>query len=162
MKLTSKHSPATLQTIAEFEQLCGFSLPPDYRDFLLRHNGGQPTPDAFPINPDYGDGSIDSFFGLHDGTDSLTRAYRDRFDSMPTHLIPIGYDGCGNFICMSLAHGDLGSITFLDHETDTYHPVASSFSALLSVLYEPPPVQLKPGQVISVWVAPGFVPSFDK
>jgi cell wall assembly regulator SMI1 len=162
VKIKSTNPPATPEAISEFERLCGFSLPSDYRDFLQRHNGGEPTPDAFPISPSFGDGSIGMFFGLHDGDDSLADAYRDRFDSVPAHMIPIADDGCGNFICMSLAETNCGSISFLDHETDIHHPVASSFITLLSALYEPPPVQLKPGQVKSVWIDPDFLASLNK
>ncbi|ANB59920.1 SMI1/KNR4 family protein [Anoxybacteroides amylolyticum] len=36
------YGKATVQMIDEFEQYIGFSLPEDYRHFLLQYNGGKP------------------------------------------------------------------------------------------------------------------------
>ena len=162
MTITTTNPPATLEAIAEFERLCGYTLPPDYCDFLQRHNGGKPTPDTFPISPSIGSGGIRAFFGLHHGDYSLADAYRCRFDSIPAHVIPIAEDGCGNFICLSLAEPNRGSISFLDHETDIQHPVASSLTELISALYELPPIQFLPGQVKSAWIDPDFLASLEK
>ena len=37
--------PATLGEISDFEREIKNSLPDDYKDFLMKYNGGKPQPD---------------------------------------------------------------------------------------------------------------------
>ncbi|ECO5192411.1 SMI1/KNR4 family protein, partial [Salmonella enterica] len=38
--------PATLEDISDFEREIKGVLPIDYKNFLMKHNGGQPQPDS--------------------------------------------------------------------------------------------------------------------
>ena len=44
------YPPLKEDDIVAAERQLGISLPADYRNFLLKHNGGYPEPDAFPIS----------------------------------------------------------------------------------------------------------------
>ena len=165
--ITTNQQPATADAIATFERTCGQALPPDYRDFLQRYNGGRPTPNAFEIGGGLGDGGVRSFYGLHDGDYSLAAAFTSTRGRMPQHLLPIAEDDCGNRICLSLAEHDCGAVFFWDHETEAdesepaddrnLYRVASSFTAFLAALRAAPPVELQPGQVLSTWIDPEFL-----
>ena len=58
--------PLTRDQISTLERHIGIPLPKDYLDFLLRFNGGRPTPSSFPIRGfDLSDsGDIQRFFGI--------------------------------------------------------------------------------------------------
>jgi len=49
-------------------------------------------------------------------------------------LLPIGTDGLTNYICVTLAGADAGSIVFLDHKTAKPSPLAPSLTAFLKGL----------------------------
>ena len=63
----------------KFEKLINSRLPDDYRQFLIAHNGGKPSPSDFMISEEEGENSIHEFYGIHDGPDyaSLEKSYRD-------------------------------------------------------------------------------------
>ena len=41
--------PLSAEDVQAIEAQIGVRLPDDYKAFLLRHNGGRPRPNAFPI-----------------------------------------------------------------------------------------------------------------
>jgi hypothetical protein len=51
----SPAGPTSPETLAKFEQYIGHPLPAEYRDFLLRFNGGHPDPDAFRLDTGFGE-----------------------------------------------------------------------------------------------------------
>lgn len=133
--------------LVHFEQQLGFTLPSDYRAFLLRHNGGYPEPNYFPIAnfplDDYG--ILEWLLCLEEGyTLDIRRhleVYRDR---IPQGLLPIARDPGGNILCLSLNEHDKGTIFYWDHEgevgegavpdLENVYFVAHSFDDLLSKL----------------------------
>ncbi|MBA3029996.1 MAG: SMI1/KNR4 family protein [Desulfobacteraceae bacterium] len=66
-------------------------------------------------------------------------------------------DDCGNEYLID----NKNRIFFWDHETDKATKISESIFSFLSLLQEQPEVELKPEQVISVWVDPDFKPEFD-
>src|SRR6478735_4682764 len=46
--------PTSEADLASFERHIGHPLPPEYRGFLLEHNGGRPEPDAFLVDTGWG------------------------------------------------------------------------------------------------------------
>jgi cell wall assembly regulator SMI1 len=149
---------ASPDQVLAFERHIGHSLPPDYRGFVLTHNGGRPVPDAFTLRTDRGEDEsiVMCFFPLRDL--SLGQIDADGIDglrSWPLHcawgdlqndlenlyeieldppLLPIGTDGFGNYISMVLAGEQTGAVVFLDHETAESWPLSSSFTAFLDSL----------------------------
>ena len=141
----------TEQDVFELDQQLGRPIPFDYRDFLLKHNGGSPTPECFHIRGNRaGDiGIINWFYGLTSDEDyDIREAVLTLRERIPAHFLPIGDDPGGNQLCISLAGEDAGTVYFWDHENEVdegevpgyqnVYFVASSFGALLSSLFEYP------------------------
>jgi hypothetical protein len=137
------------KTLEEFERRIHFSLPQDYRAFLLEYNGGQPVPSFFWIKPGKDGSAIYQFYGLHDGPKHLsidTYAGQERY-GIPSSMLPIGDDGLGNFICIGTSPVNQGNIYFLDHDLHPYQfpdspegitKLADSFTGFLVCLTESP------------------------
>jgi len=123
------------------------TLPQDYRQFLLEHNGGRPEPDSYPLqglakNP-YG--AIQLFFGIGNPveTSSILWNYRVMEGRIPPNLFPIACDNSGDLLCLSLYGDDAGSVVFWDYYAEHYPPTydnvyrvpgADSFSAFIELL----------------------------
>ena len=151
--------PTDAKQIAAFEKHIGHELPPEYREFLLTHNGGRPVSDAFTLRTDGREPEEDlvmCFFPLRDLSlwaveveemdelrtwplhcawddlqNDLENAYETQLDPP---LLPIGTDGSGNYISLVLSGERAGAVVFLDHETAEDWPLAPSFSAFLNSL----------------------------
>jgi hypothetical protein len=137
------------EDIARVERRRGIKLPDDYRLFLLRHNGGRPERDAFPIvgDPLSDGGLLDWLYCIHDGDqyDLVENAtlYRGR---MPPELLPIGEDPGSNQICLAVTGPSNGKVYFWDREEEagedekpTYENIyfiANSFTEMIGGLYK--------------------------
>jgi streptogramin lyase len=55
-----------------------------------------------------------------------------------------------------------GAVWFWDHETDDLGKVSNSVAEFVAHCVVPSPVELKPGQVKSVWMDPAFAKSIGK
>ncbi len=135
-----------LSEIERVEQLAGARLPSEYRNFLLRHNGGYPDPDGF-LFKDLSDGSsVDRFLsigsGEHSNLEKYLITYQGRF---PVDFLPIAHDPGGNLVLIGTSGGHSGKIYFWDHEYEAdgsepdmsnMHLVAQSFSEFLNGLFE--------------------------
>jgi hypothetical protein len=135
--------------IDQLESEMGVVLPAAYKQFLLEHNGGRPTPNAFPIegmenNPF---GVIQVFFGLGDEIESCDlRWNREVFrDRLPPNLFPIACDDGSDLICLSLRGRDGGAILFWDGQAEGSPPsccnvyrIAASFSEFINGLTDLP------------------------
>jgi len=135
--------------IVALENSLGVRLPSSYRSFLLKYNGGRPTPEYFPIQnyapSDFG--GIQLFFGLKWKIKScnLDWEYSTMSGRFPGDFLPIAGDDTGNLLCMKLKGGqgtDEGVILYWDHEDEHSPPthdnlffVARSFEALLESLH---------------------------
>lgn len=80
----------TEELIAGTEEVLEVRLPPEYRSFLLRHNGGRPTPNRFAMST-YGDFEVEDFYRLehpHNNIVARAEALWDR-DIVPRGLLPV-------------------------------------------------------------------------
>lgn len=132
--------------IERLEERVG-KLPPDFREFLLRINGGRPDPAGFSFQagPRADESDVDWFFALGQGSPyeilHSLEVYRDR---IPMGLLPIASDPGGNLLLLSLRRDDFGSVFFWDHEEESppnptmsnAYLVASSFSAFIADLFD--------------------------
>lgn len=121
MDTTNPHGPTSPTAIAQFEARWGVLLPVEYKEFLLKSNGGMPTADVFDIPGFHGQGSsLNSFYGIHDGPEhhQLDHAYQVHRERIPADLIPIAYDAFGNEICIGWKGKRRGKIYFWDHEDE--------------------------------------------
>lgn len=122
MTLIKSDHPGTLsnEILKSLEMYWGFSLPKDYRGFLLRHNGGEPEFDYFNFKEDKNDGSgVRFFLGIYpDEYRNLLQFLKDYKDRLPSNIFPIAYDSLGNLICISVKGPDRGKVYFWDHELE--------------------------------------------
>lgn len=122
----------TERDIHEFESSLGYPLPEGFRNFLMRHNGGRPTPDSFHISEKYGESSVHFFFGLgptapHEELSSARRCFEGR---IPSELLPIGCDPLGNQICLAIKGCGLGNVFFWNHDQEHKPPTYANIAFL--------------------------------
>ena len=145
----------SMQDIEVFEENAGVSLPDDYKEFLLKNNGGYPvkltfTPDfseADPITCETHRQSTDVeyFFPLNE----IAFEYEDMLDDeyIPSKYIPISRTSFGNLILICT---ETNGVYFANHdlfdtvnEHFTISKIADSFSLFMDMLY---PADLKSGK----------------
>lgn len=141
--------PVSEERLAEIEQKWGYTLPTDYRSFLLTYNGGEPEPMYFNLKGKEHGSDIYALLGIngseHCDTEDYMQTYQGR---LPSRFHPIGFDSGGNVICISVAGDDRGMIYFWDHEeeadelqgmtpdtTDNVALIAHTFSEFISGLF---------------------------
>jgi len=127
------------------ELQAGARLPNEYKAFLLRHNGGRPRPNAFPIQglPNNPFGVIQVFFGIDDPVESCNLDWNIKTLNarLPANLFPIACDDGGDIVCLSLFGDDAGSVLFWDCYNEPGEPsyanvyrIAESFTAFIEGL----------------------------
>ncbi len=129
----------TESDISVLESQIGFSLPKDYRDFLLRYNGGRPIAGTFNDNIE-----IDYFYNLV--TDNQELLLSEIFRDVPNYGygLPIAHTLAGDLLILS-AEGEVFFLDayifcnddgeFLDETEDEPEYIAESFTELLESLY---------------------------
>lgn len=137
----------TLEDIEAAEERLQLSFPEEYKVFLLKHNGGSPTPNRFKYNDQEGRDSsslINYFHAIYDGRiDNLELKYQFLVSEgrLLKKMIPIANDPFGNLICLSAEGDDRGKVYFWDHELEpeiagyeNMGLIADSFSEFLGKL----------------------------
>ena len=143
--------PISKDDLTSLERQLGCTLPLDYAEFLLRTNGGSPTPDTVPIQnwPEGGPDDDVRMLYFYGADPSHTCDLRWRFavyaGRMPEGLLPIATTGGGDQFCMWLTGTSRGAVVLWDHEAEdqppthaNLHPVAPNFTAFLALLMDPP------------------------
>jgi len=143
----------TASDLDDLERRLSIKLPDDYRQFLIRQNGGRPVSPVFTfVESSRGptDSSVAWFLSVHQGKYSNFekdfRNFKVVQRRMPDNLVPIAHDPFGNEICMSFSGDDRGAIYFWDHESEadegeepTYNNcylIAKSLTEFLDGLHE--------------------------
>jgi hypothetical protein len=132
------------EDLQSFESRYGISLPKEYKQFLLQHNGGKPTPRRYKTR----DGRITSSWMWVYPLDEMIKDFETLCvgGMIPRNLLPIGLDPRRNRICISLYGQDQGVVYHWDLDSeegevkpsyDHMHPIADSFSAFLDGLFIP-------------------------
>ena len=155
-----RHGPASGAEIDKLEALAGAPLPGDYRAFLKDHNGGRPIPDSFPLlYPDgqVGEAQLVCFFPLwasdcDDGGPNLidwplycawnsvhgdaddAEEWRQILGDAEETVLPIGHDGFGNYVLLSLSGAAAGGVAMIDHDGGGLFRLADSFAAFVEGL----------------------------
>lgn len=144
--LTSRGPELSEADVESFERRLGYSLPADYREFLLNYNGGQllvgnvTGRDDDPERPYHHGDAVSVFFSLPAQSApvpeyEVLRAPADIPWDLSRDIFPIGEDGGGNCFVYRLGHTK-GEIRFLDHEAldeplEQHRVMADSFWDLL-------------------------------
>jgi hypothetical protein len=136
-------------TIAAWEGSVGIVLPPAYKSFLLKHNGGRPIPRAFPMSdfPNNPYGTVQVFFRIGgmmevSSIDWNVKTFAGR---IPQELLPIACDGSGDLLLLALEGEHMGAVLFWDYYDQPVEPdysniywVADSFDAFVESFCELP------------------------
>lgn len=117
--------------IEEVEKYVGLDFPNEYKNHLLKYNGGQCNPNVFKFkeNGKLTESCVDWFLAIYDGEyDSLKeyiKTYKLDEKRLPLHMLPIAHDPGGNLICLSCGAEDIGHIYFWDHEIEVNYGISS-------------------------------------
>ncbi|MBK1869186.1 SMI1/KNR4 family protein [Aestuariivirga sp. YIM B02566] len=142
--------------IARLEEALGEKLPDVVRDFFRHHDGAKPENNTFAIGK-CNESSINQFIPVRE-----IEKEREQFESISSGAFPIAFDECGNYVLVDLRAG--GAVYFWDHELDETVILSKDFASFLALLqpFDINSVELKPGQVKRVWIAPGFLESLKE
>lgn len=153
------------QALSNFEASVGHSLPSDYREFLIKHNGGITETNEFDV-PQINSGSgITEFLSVEE----IVQQKKHLGERIVENAWPIAYAEGGNLVCIVL--GDNSGIYFWDHELEAEEHDLPSWRNMFLLSthfdhfwqslreFDPSQVVLKPGQVQSVWVDPSLLES---
>ena len=133
--LNSKDS--SIDTIESVEYRLQITLPDDYKQFVLKYDGGYPSPNHFKV-----DGKVEIFNNLisldENEYDNIYEILEDLQDRLSDQLIPFAEDGFGNLLCFDFSADK--TIVFWDHEKnyDDFKEttfICSSFSSLIENLF---------------------------
>lgn len=117
--------------IEEIEKCVRLDFPIDYKNHLLKYNGGRCSPSIFKFNENEKrtESCIDWFLAIYDGKyDNLKeyiKTYKLDKKRFPMHILPIAHDPGGNLICISCDTEDKGKIYFWDHENEVNYDVTT-------------------------------------
>lgn len=98
-----------------FEETYGIIIPEQYRQFLLKYNGGETPETTFRIEKI--SSNISAFLGLGDAEDNFKNVV-ELTNLLKSHFLPIAYDLFGNYIVIDLDENRNGEINFCDHENE--------------------------------------------
>src|SRR5271157_2805651 len=104
--------PLNDEDLVSLEREIGKALPESYKAFLLRYNGGLPSPDSFPIQgmQDNPYGVIQEFLGIDCPIISSNLKWNHQIlaSRIPPNLFPIASTPSGDMLCLSLGGDDCG------------------------------------------------------
>jgi len=149
-KLTSQHGNSiTEEELKEWERKTGYTLPKDYRKFLLQYNGGMIKPWLFRHDhPEvFGNNQEMLLDHLHDWHSVIESSYLDippDMSSRPPNHIEIGVDPGGGRIMLSLKSDNNGNVvywlpTYMEwgvEPNNVLGSIAHSFTEFLQKLYD--------------------------
>lgn len=137
---------ATQEMVNAFEQHIGFSLPEDYRKFLLEYNGGTPLVKyaAFTIEELNEDIPLDVLLGLGINNLDLQKRNDDYMDDLLPHCVIIG-DDPGSGMIVLIDDPEMKGVYYWDHsfnfeqsnEDDNIYKIADSFQEFVDGLKNP-------------------------
>ena len=114
---SNKFGPVQASDISQFETHNNSELPVDYKNFLIKYNGGRPNPNVVPsVQSD-----VQWIYGMVDEPYYASIfQHIDIFQKrIPSWYFPIANDSGGNLYLMSLYHENYGLIAFWRHEEET-------------------------------------------
>lgn len=128
---SNPYGPINSADIVEFEETNEVSLPEDYKEFLLQHNGGRPEANVLA---DAGT-DVQWLFGMVEepAWASLFHALDTYEGRIPAWYMPIGTDSGGNLFIMSLYEENKGVIALWWHEDEVEQNGSEYFENLTHV-----------------------------
>ena len=128
---------SSIDIIESVEHRLQITLPEDYKQFVLKYDGGYPNPNHFKV-----DGKVEIFNNLisldENGYNNIYEILEDLQDRIGDQLIPSAENGFGNLLCFDYSANK--NIVFWDHEKNygdfkELPLVCFSFSSLIENLF---------------------------
>lgn len=111
-------TPIVQDDINMLEVELALDFPSTYIDFLLKYNGGRPTPNSFDFYDKSDASCVNLFFGITDiDYMSLRDAIATFYGRIPSGFLPIACDPGGNLLVLDCTNNKSG-IFFWDHELE--------------------------------------------
>jgi len=126
--------------IAALELELSAGLPDSYREFLLRYNGGTPTPDTVDVPGAPGTPTdVQVLFGIGRSVESSDLEWNLSLVAercIGFRVLPIACDSGGNLFCLKVERGVAAEVIYCDlHAPDCVsYRVAPSFEQFISKL----------------------------
>ena len=151
MKLSDSGNPVSNKQIIDLEEKISSKLPEQYKNFLLRNNGGYidgffVTPTFIETDPEshekyYQSSNIDKFYSLDEVIEEYEANKED--PAWEEIYLPVAYDSSGNVFLLYLGADDnYGKVYFANHEmfdpaTDFFVTtnIAEDFDAFVNSLH---------------------------
>jgi len=119
VKMLDTYNNLSQKDIQDFETSNSIELTNNYKEFLLKWNGGIPDPGVFIIPEWEGTTVMNYFYSIGD-TDNDFEVYLDIYDlRLPEGFIPVGNDAVGNAILLGILEPYYDQIYFWDHENES-------------------------------------------
>ena len=137
----------SVSDIHESECRMGCAWPEDYRQFLLRNNGGMPLRSRFTIVATGREDTVEMFYGVNpiEEKDWVIYQRESSRDLLPQCLLTIGHDPAKNYICLGIAGKYRNKVylwdksgEFIEKLADPWrwvHLVSNSFAEFLRTLH---------------------------
>jgi len=140
MNITDEGPEIGLKDIENLEAELKARLTSDYRDFLLRHNGGVPTPDTIEVSgaPEMPT-DVQFFFGIGRSIESSDLMWNLAFirERCPCrHVLPVACDSGGNLFCLEVENGHTQQVVYADIgiSEGRFYSVAPTFEKFIGQL----------------------------
>ena len=127
--LIAKYGKGKEKLIQKFEDKYGIKFHSEYRNFLIKYNGGETPKTTFKKGKRQED--VRYLFGLN--TEESIEKQLEYFDHKEKGCIPIGEDVFGNYFTIGITDENSGLIYFCDHERGYRKTeIAKSFNDFIS------------------------------
>jgi len=141
LTIEAQGNPLTAEDLANLEEQLDLTLPAQYRQFLLRSNGGLPSPDVVDVEGlEGGMADIQVFFRIGGSVESSELSWNKNVlsDRLPPRMLPVACDSGGSRFCLSVSGDDCGSVIYVDLQSQelTRYVVAADFDGFLAKIRE--------------------------
>ena len=124
------------QAIADFEDKFTIKFPEEYKEFLIKYNGGNTLQTSFKIKKESQD--IRAFYGFENADYEYNFQYLIDHDFLSDYIevdyLPIAEDSFGNYILLGIAKQNYNLIAFFDHEKQKIIPFHLSFKEFIATI----------------------------
>lgn len=146
-EITRPGTKITEVDVKRLEKKLNVHLPIEYKDFLIRNNGGRVHPRYFLIGGPIDDniGQVQLFYSIDHQIESCRPDwnYEVFLGRIPKNYFPIAAEDCGDIICLSLDPKNYGSIHYWDHNGEgvsrnfeNVYEAAPTFTEFLNGLFD--------------------------
>ena len=145
-KFTDSFGPASSMEIEGLEQRLGIKLPDDYKQFILKTNGGVPAPNGFVV-PERGQALVDILYGIRTerigGDLEFEQEQAALWEPLPEGFVAIAHDPGGSSILLATIGKHAGKVFYWDRnglwvrdDRSNTFLIAQNFSDFIELLCE--------------------------